>query len=143
MKFLENLNNMKKVTGTRTKTLAEGLHLSERTVSRMLSGETGIDIDQAMEMVAIMGGSLEELFAGSDFKIPQPEVSTLRKTVESLEEQIEVLKLAEAAARAEAAAFKEKAASLDAENDKLRIELAHKEEIITIHTFYMKRLKEN
>lgn len=141
--WLEKLNAMKKATGTRTKTLAEGMHMSDRTVSRMLSGETSIDIDQAIQMVNIMGGSLEELFDGSDFKIPHPETDALQKEIESLKEKIEVLKLAEAAARAEAAAFKEKAASLDAENDKLRIELKHKEEIITIHTFYMKHLKEN
>ena len=141
--WLEKLNAMKKATGTRTKTLAEGMHTSDRTVSRMLSGETSIDIDQAIQMVAIMGGSLEELFDGSDFKIPHPETDALLKKIDSLKEEIEVLKLAEAAARAEAAAFKEKAAGLDAENDRLRIELAHKEEIITIHTFYMKHLKEN
>lgn len=141
--WLDKLNSMKKATNTRTKTLAEGMHLSERTIARMLSGETGIDIDQAKDMVAIMGGSLEEIFDGSDFKIPHPETDVLQKEIESLKEKIEVLRLAEAAARAEAAAFKEKAAGLDAENDRLRIELAHKEEIITIHTFYMKHLKEN
>ena len=141
--WLEKLNAMKKATNTRTKTLAEGMHLSERTIARMLSGETSIDIDQAKEMVAIMGGSLEEIFDGSDFKIPHPETDALQKEIESLKEKIEVLKLAEAAARAEAAAYKEKASGLDAENDKLRIELKHKEEIITIHTFYMKHLKEN
>ena len=143
MKWLENLNAMKKATNTRTKTLAEGMHLSERTIARMLSGETSIDIDQAKEMVGIMGGSLEELFDGSDFQIPHHETDELRKRVETLEKEIEVLKLAEAAARAEAAAFREKASGLDAENDRLRIELKHKEEIITIHTFYMKHLKEN
>ena len=141
--WLDKLNAMKKATNTRTKTLAEGMHLSERTIARMLSGETSIDIDQAKEMVAIMGGSLEEIFDGSDFKIPHPETDALQKEIESLKEKIEVLKLAEAAARAEAAAFKEKAAGLDTENDRLRIELKHKEEIITIHTFYMKHLKEN
>lgn len=141
--WLEKLNAMKKATNTRTKTLAERMHMSERTVSRMLSGETGIDIDKAMEMVSIMGGDLAELFDGSDFKIPTSETIELRKEIDALKEEIEVLKLAEAGARAEAAAFKEKAASLDVENDRLRIELAHKEEIITIHTFYMKHLKEN
>lgn len=141
--WLEKLNAMKKATNTRTKTLAEVMHLSERTIARMLSGETSIDIDQAKEMVSIMGGSLEEIFDGSDFKIPHPDTDALQKEIESLKEEIEVLKLAEAAARAEAAAFKEKAAGLDAENDRLRIELKHKDEIITIHTFYMKHLKEN
>ena len=141
--WLEKLNAMKKATGTRTKTLAEGMHMSDRTVSRMLSGETSIDIDQAIQMVNIMGGSLEELFDGSDFKIPHPETDALLKKIDSLKEEIEVLKLSESAARAEAAAYKVKAADLDTENTRLRIELAHKEEIITLHGTYLKLLRKD
>ena len=141
--WLEKLNAMKKTTGTRTKTLAEGMHTSDRTISRMLSGETSIDIDQAIQMVGIMGGSLEELFDGSDFKIPHPETDALLKKIDSLKEEIEVLKLSESAARAEATAYKEKAADLDTENTRLRIELAHKEEIITLHGTYLKLLRKD
>lgn len=141
--WLDKLNAMKKATGTRTKTLAEGLHTSDRTVSRMLSGETSIDIDQAIQMVNIMGGSLEELFDGSDFKIPHPETDALLKKIDSLKEEIEVLKLSESAARAEAAAYKVKASDLDTENTRLRIELAHKEEIITLHGTYLKLLRKD
>lgn len=128
--WLDKLNEMKKKTGTKTKTLAEVLHRSERTVSRMLSGEAAIDMNELQTMVSIMGGSLDDIFDGSDMRLPRPEVETLKKQIESLTEEIGILK-------AEISMLRDKNTTLDTENDKLRLSLAHKEELLALHSYYM------
>lgn len=141
MKLLENLNNLKKTTNTRTKTLADALHRSERTVSRMLSGASDIDITDLQIMASVMGVTLEDIFDGSDITLPRPEVVALENRIKELEAEIEAMSLAETAMRTEMTALKDKICTLDAENDKLRIALAHKDEIITLHSTYMKLLR--
>ena len=132
--WLDKLNEMKKTTNTRTKTLADAIHRSERTVGRMLSGESSIDMTDLQTMVSVMGGILDDIFDGSDMKLPRPEVETLKKEIESLQDEISIL-------LAEVTALKDKNCKLDSENDRLRLNLAHKEELLALHTYYMSRHK--
>ena len=130
--YLDKLNAMKKATNTRTKTLADAIHLSERTVARMLAGEASIDMTELQAMVSVMGGTLDDIFDGSDMRLPRPEVETLKKQIEALTEEIAVLK-------AENAVLRDKTCSLDRECDKLRLTLSHKDELLALHSYYMKR----
>jgi predicted RNase H-like nuclease (RuvC/YqgF family) len=77
-----------------------------------------------------MGGTLDDIFDGSDMRLPRPEVETLKKQIESLTEEIGILK-------AENAMLRDKNTALDTENDKLRLTLAHKEELLALHSYYM------
>ncbi|MBQ1245882.1 MAG: hypothetical protein IIX90_04525, partial [Clostridia bacterium] len=113
-----------------TKTLADAIHRSERTVGRMLAGEAGIDMSELQTMVSVMGGTLDDIFDGSDMRLPRPEVETLKKQIETLTEEIGILK-------AENAMLRDKNTALDTENDKLRLTLAHKEELLALHSYYM------
>ena len=132
--WLEKLNSMKKSTDTRTRTLADAIHRSERTVARMLSGESSIDMTDLQTMVSVMGGTLDDIFDGSDMRLPRPEVETLKKQIEALNEEIAVLK-------ADNSVLRDKVCSLDRENDKLRLTLSHKEELLALHSYYMTRTK--
>ena len=132
--WLDKLNAMKKSTDTKTKTLADAIHRSERTVGRMLSGESSIDMTDLQTMVSVMGGTLDDIFDGSDMRLPRPEVETLKKQIEALTEEIGILK-------AENAMLRDKNTALDTENDKLRLNLAHKEELLALHSYYMGRTK--
>ena len=132
--WLEKLNSMKKSTDTRTRTLADAIHRSERTVARMLSGESSIDMTDLQTMVSVMGGTLDDIFDGSDMRLPRPEVETLKKQIEALNEEIAVLK-------ADNSVLRDKVCSLDRENDKLRLTLSHKEELLALHSYYMTRPK--
>lgn len=132
--WLDKLNEIKKATNTRTKTLADAIHRSERTVGRMLSGESSIDMTDLQAMVSAMNCTLDDIFDGSDLRLPRPEVETLKKEIESLQDEISML-------LAEVAALKDKNCNLNSENDKLRLTLAHKEELLALHTYYMGRHK--
>lgn len=129
MNYLNKLNEMKKRTNTRTKTLADAIHCSERTVGRMLSGEAGIDMSELQTMVSVMGGTLDDIFDGSDMRLPRPEVDTLKKQIEALTEE-------NARLAAENGDLRAKVSSLDRENEKLLLTLAHKEELLVLHAHY-------
>lgn len=127
--WLDNVNAMKKSTNTRTKTLADAIHRSERTVGRMLSGESSIDMTDLQTMVSVMGGTLDDIFDGSDMRLPRPEVETLNKQIEALTEENARLTSENADLRAQVSA-------LDRENEKLLLTLAHKEELLVLHAHY-------
>lgn len=139
--WLDKLNEMKKTTGTRTKFLAEQMHRSERTISRMLSGEASIDMNELQTMVSLMGGALEDIFDGSDFKLPNSETNSLRKEIEAMTKKIEELEAVIALLKAENDVLLAKNNALTAESDVLRLTLSHKDEIIALHNFYNKLIK--
>ena len=140
--YLDKLRELKKSSDTRTKTLAEKMHKSERTIGRLLSGETEIGIDELKDMVSIMGGNLDDVLDESDFKLPKPEVEVLRKEIEALTRTIEDLRGSATLLQAETAAARDKIRLLEAENDRLRLTLSHKEELLSLHKFYMERMKD-
>ena len=127
--WLDKLNAMKKSTNTRTKTLADAIHRSERTVGRMLAGEAGIDMSELQTMVSVMGGTLDDIFDGSDMLLPRPEVETLKKQIEALTEENARLTSENADLRAQVSA-------LDRENEKILLTWAHKEELLVLHAHY-------
>ena len=127
--WLDKLNAMKKSTNTRTKTLADAIHRSERTVGRMLAGEAGIDMSELQTMVSVMGGTLDDIFDGSDMRLPRPEVETLKKQIEALTEE-------NARLAAENGDLRAQVSALDRENEKLLLTLAHKEELLVLHAHY-------
>lgn len=129
MNYLNKLNEMKKRTNTRTKTLADAVHRSERTVGRMLAGEAGIDMSELQTMVSVMGGTLDDIFDGSDMRLPRPEVDTLKKQIEALTEE-------NARLAAENGDLRAQVSALDRENEKLLLTLAHKEELLVLHAHY-------
>ena len=127
--WLDKLNAMKKSTNTRTKTLADAVHRSERTVGRMLAGEAGIDMSELQTMVSVMGGTLDDIFDGSDMRLPRPEVETLKKQIEALTEE-------NARLTAENGDLRSQNAALDRENEKLLLTLAHKDDLLALHAHY-------
>lgn len=127
--WLDKLNAMKKSTNTRTRTLADAIHRSERTVGRMLAGEAGIDMSELQTMVSVMGGTLDDIFDGSDMRLPRPEVETLKKQIESLTEE-------NARLTSENGDLRAKVSALDRENERILLTLAHKEELLVLHAHY-------
>lgn len=130
--YLDKVRDLKKKTGLTNKYIAEKMHRSERTVARFFSGEKEIGIDELRELVSILGGTLDEVLDESDFKLPTPEVEALKNEVTALTSAVDELKLIESALRDEIAMLKDKIIGLDAENDRLRLMLAHKEEVISL-----------
>lgn len=131
--WLDNLKELKKTRGMSTKQIAEQTNLPERTVARIFSGDTEAPrVDTLRQIVAVLGGSLDDLFAESGSVVANSNIVALQEEITQYNTEAEILK-------AEIAMLKDKVVSLETENDRLRMTLAHKEEIISLHNYYINR----
>lgn len=128
--WLDNLKELKKMTGMSTKQIADKTNLPERTVARIFSGDTDNPyVDTLRRIVAILGGSLDDLFAESKIVVGSQDLLTLQSEVDRLTAENGLI-------TAENVILKDKVVTLNAEIDLLRMKLEHKEEIINLHNYY-------
>ena len=136
--WLDKVRELRDKTGTTNKYIAEQTHRSERTIGRFFAGKTDLGIDFLREVVLLMGGSLDDILAESDFKMPTPEVDALKKENAALSTTIEELTAKDTLLQAEITILKDKIVSLSAENDILRVKLEYEQKITTLHDYYNK-----
>ena len=136
--WLDKVRELRNKTGMTNKHIAEQTHRSERTIGRFFAGQTDLGIDFLREVVLLMGGSLDDVLAESDFKMPTPEVEALKKEIATLSTTIEEMTAKTVLLQAEIAALNAKIGSLTAENDILRIKLEYEQKITTLHDYYNK-----
>lgn len=131
--WLENLKELKAKTKMSSKQIAEKTNLPERTVVRIFSGDTDNPyVDTLRRIVAVLGGSLDDIFAEGTVVVGTPDIINVQEDIDRLNAELSLL-------GAENAVLKDKVAALSAENDLLRLKLEHKEEIIAIHNYYIKK----
>jgi transcriptional regulator with XRE-family HTH domain len=122
--WLDKLKDLKKQSGMSAKLIAEKANMSERTVTRILNGETyAPGIDKLRDIVYAMGGSLDDILDESDFKLPTPMVEALKTENATLQNAVNDL-------TAENVTLKDKIVALEVELDRLRLTLAHKEDLL-------------
>ena len=135
--WLDNLKELKSNTGMSSKQIAEKTNLPERTVVRIFSGETANPcIDTIRRIVAVLGGSLDDIFAETKIVVGEKNLATLQEEVAKLNAENEILNANLSMLTAENNVFKDKINVLTSENDILRMKLEHKEEIIALHNYY-------
>jgi transcriptional regulator with XRE-family HTH domain len=131
--WLDNLKELKAKTGMSSKQIAEKTNLPERTVSRIFSGDTDNPyVDTLRRIVAVLGGSLDDIFAESKTVVAGQDLVALQAEVERLTAEVGLLS-------AENSMLKDKVTVLTTESDLLRLKLEHKEEIIALHNYYIKK----
>ena len=124
--WLDKLKDLKKRSGMTTKQIAEKAKQPERTVTRILNGETyAPGIDKLRPIVYAMGGSLDDIFDESDFHLPTPLAEALKTENITLQNAVNDL-------TSENARLKDENAFLKAELAELRLKLEHKEEILKL-----------
>lgn len=130
--WLDNLKDLKKQAGMSAKQIAEKTNLPERTVSRIFSGDTENPyMDTLRRIVDVLGGSLDDLFVESKVRVANTDLIALQAEYDKLSAELANL-------QAENVSLKDKNVALEVENDRLRLTLEHKEEIISLHNYYNK-----
>lgn len=128
----EKIIEAKKAQSISTKTMSErtGGHLPERTITRILSGETEFPrVDTILELGESVGLSAQEIFAETTLVVGDISLAALQT-------EVEMLKSERDSALAENAVLKDKIDTLKDKVDTL------KDEIIATHNYYIK-LKSN
>lgn len=115
------------------KTMAERMETTEKTVSRLLSDKSKSPyITTVLEAGAAVGLSPIELFAETGLIVGSETLAKLQTDIDRLNNEVSLL-------QAELAIQKDKVCILTTENDMLRMKLEHKEEIISLHNYYIKK----
>ena len=131
--WLDNLKELKKNANMSSKQIAEKTNLPERTVKRIFSGETDNPyVDTLHRIVTVLNGSLDDILA--DTKVVVGEHNLV-----SLQEKLEVVITERDLVIAEKSILKEKVTALTAENEMLKMQLMHKEELLALHNYYIKQ----
>lgn len=130
--WLDNLKELKKKTGMSAKQIADMTKLPERTVNRIFSGDTDNPyVDTIHRIVTALGGSLDDIFADTKVVVGDQTLVTLQENVDVATAERDLI-------AAENAIMKDKIATLTAENELLKMQLKHKEELIALHNYYIK-----
>lgn len=141
--WLDNLKELKKRTGMSTKQIAEKTNLPERTVNRIFSGDTDNPyVDTLHRIVTILGGSLDDILADTKVVVATESLVEVKENLAEVQESANVIEAERDLIAIENAMLKEKVLALTNENDMLKMQLLHKDEIIALHNYYNK-LKTN
>lgn len=133
--WLDNLKLIKKEKNLTSKQIALGADLPERSVSRIFSGETpNPTIDTLRRIASFLGTSLDDIFAEGTVVIGG-------KNMKALQEECSVLSAENELLVAENTVLKSSVASLKAEIDILNMKLAHKDEMLALHNYYITKQK--
>ena len=132
----ERIIEAKKELGISAKTMSERtMHIPERTIVRLLNGETDNPyVDTVLEVGASVGLSPQEIFSETNLVLGDKDLATLQSELEIVKAENDILVT-------ENTRLNDKIAILNAEIEQLKIKLEHKEEIINLHNYYQALLK--
>lgn len=131
--WLDTLKELKKSKGLSSKQIAEMTNLPERTVARVFSGDTPNPYaDTLYRIVSVLGGSLDDILADSKAVVGSKTLATVQEELDKATAELMLVK-------AENTVLNDKAKALETENELLKLKLAHKEELLALHNYYIKR----
>ena len=126
----DNLKELRKRSGLTIQQIAVKADLSESTVHRMfMEGESMPLASNLYRAVKAMGGSLDDILSDTCAFVAPP---TIVENVNAVEAELDFF-------RAENKTLEAKVAALEMENELLKKELLHKEELLAVHNYYIKR----
>ena len=133
--WLDNLKDLKKKTGMSAKQIADKANLPEKTVNRILSGDTDHPrIDTLVLIVEAMGGKMNEIFADTNVVVATESLVEIKETAKVVEAENSVV-------YAKNDMLEAKITALTMEVELLKKELQHKEELLAVHNFYTKLMQ--
>lgn len=139
--WLDNLRELRIKAGNPSdKNIAELSALPVRTVLRMFSGEIKMPYADTLQRVTFaLGGSLDEILSDTKVVVGEESLLELKEQVETVTADLDNASAAHEMLVAENNILKAKVATLSTEVDMLHMKLEHKEEIIALHNYYIKK----
>ena len=129
----DNLKELRKKSGLTTQQIAVKADLPESTVTHMFTDGRSIPLASNLyRVVKAMGGSLDDILSDTCAFVASPDVVEAKKSADMAEAEYELIRL-------ENERLKTINTALVAENKLLKLELQHKEELLAVHNYYIKR----
>ena len=129
----DNLKELRKRSGLTIQQIAVKADLSESTVHRMfMDGESMPLASNLYRAVKAMGGSLDDILSDTCAFVVSPSIVEAKEIANVVEAEMEVIRSANKTLKA-------KVIALELENELLKKELLHKEELLAVHNYYIKR----
>ena len=137
--WLNNLKELRNKTGMSYKQIADKENLSEKSVTRVFSGESkNPGVDLIRRIIHALGGTWNEIFAESGAVIGGQDLATLQAEVNRLTEENALLASSLNIANLDLASQKDKVTALESEIKILRLKLEYEEKLVAVHNFYNK-----
>ena len=128
--WLDNLKELKKKAGMTAKQIAEKTSLPERTVNRIFSGETDHPYADTLDIIVkALGYDLGDIFADTGVIVATEKLVEIKESVDVVEAERDL-------ALVETDMLKAKVAALTTENELLKKEIQHKDELLALHNYY-------
>lgn len=128
--WLDNLKELKKNKGMTCKQIADATKIPESTIKRIFSGDTDNPYVDTVRRIAIaLDSTLDEIFA-------ETKVVVATETLAEVKENTEVVEAERDLILVENEMLKAKNAALTTENELLRKEIQHKDELLALHNYY-------
>ena len=132
--WLDNLKEFKKAKGLTSKQLAEITKIPESTIKRIFAGETDNPYVDTIRRIAIaLDSSLDEIFAETKFVVATETLAEVKESAEAVEAERDLV-------LAELEMLRAKTAAQETEILLLKERLQHKDELLAIHNYYIKRM---
>ena len=134
--WLDNLKELKKKTGMSTRQIAEKTTIPERTINRILAGESDHPYADTLDLIVkAMGYDLGDIFSDTKVVVATDELVGIKEAVDVVEAERDLIVV-------ENEMLKTKITALNTELELLKKELAHKEELLAVHNFYRTHLEQ-
>lgn len=135
----KNLKELRSMVGMSPKQIADKENLSEKTVTRVFTGEAknpGVDVIR--RIIHALGGAWSEIFAESSAVIGGQDLATLQAEVNRLTEENALLASSLNISNLDLASQKDKVSALENEIRILNLKLEYEEKLVAVHNFYNK-----
>lgn len=139
MLLSERIKEIKKEKGLTTKYIVEKSKLSERTVTNILAGKDGVYLDSLVRVADALDVPIDELFKDSKATVGGKTFTELQRELDAVTIEKETLLAEKELIVTENTVLQGKITALTAEIDLLKMQLLHKEELLAVHNYYLKR----
>ena len=128
--WLDNLKELKKNKGMTSRQISDATKIPESTIKRIFSGETDNPYVDTVRRIAIaLDSTLDEIFAETNVVVATETLAEVKGNTEVVEAERDLVIV-------ENEMLKAKNAALTTENELLRKEIQHKDELLALHNYY-------
>lgn len=139
--WLDNLKELRIKAGNPSdKVIAEKSRVAVRTVTRIFSGEIKSPYAETIDyIVDALGFTMNDVYSHTKIVIGDEKLCELTEQVENVTAELDTVAAEQEMLIAENNVLKQKIAAQETELALLRMKLEHKEEIIALHNYYIKK----